>query len=339
MCFLIMEAKYYSKKGNGIRCNLCPHSCSIQDGRFGICKARQNQGGVLNALGYGVISSSGLDPMEKKPLYHFHPGSRIFSIGSYGCNLHCDFCQNFEISQSFPVSMPPLRSYQPSEVVEKARVLPENIGIAYTYNEPTISFEFMLETARLAKSKGLLNVAVSNGYINPAPLRELLEVLDAFNIDLKSFSDDFYRSQTGGRLKPVLKTLVTIRELGKHLEIAFLVIPGLNDSLAETKAMVSWIASNLGSNTVLHINRYYPAYKLKIPPTPEERLVELYEIAREKLAYVYLGNLHGNEVGCNTICPSCSSTVIRRNGYHTVISALTREGRCSSCGYGPIVVM
>lgn len=335
-----MEAKYYSRQKNGsVGCSLCPHSCCIQDGRFGICKARQNQNGVLNALGYGVISSSGLDPVEKKPLYHFHPGSMIFSIGGYGCNLHCDFCQNFEISQLSPVSSPSYRIYQPSEIVEKARVLPENIGIAYTYNEPTISFEFVLETAGLAKNLGLLNVAVSNGYINPAPLRELLGVLDALNIDLKSFSDDFYHRQTGGKLKPVLTNLEAIRDSGKHLEISFLVIPGLNDSPAETKAMVSWISSNLGSNTVLHINRYYPAYKLKIPPTPEEKLVELYEIAREKLEYVYVGNLHGSGVGCNTLCPSCSSTVIRRSGYHTVISALTPEGNCRICGYGPIAVM
>lgn len=335
-----MEAKYYTKQAdNFIQCELCPHNCHIKPDKTGICGVRRNVEGTLEILNSGIIASSGLDPIEKKPLYHFYPGHKIYSIGGYGCNLKCTFCQNHEISQFVPERSNGFRHIQPDDLVAKAKFLPENIGIAYTYNEPTVLFESMVKTAELAKSEGLKNVMVSNGFINLKPLDELIEFIDAFNIDLKAFSDSFYREYTGGRLNPVLNTLSRIRESGKHLEVTFLVIPTLNDSPVDASAMFNWIASNLGMDTILHINKYYPAYKMQIAPTPTSTLLELYELAKTNLKYVYVGNLHGETIGSNTQCPVCCATVIKREGYHTQITALDSKGYCKVCGYGPIVIM
>jgi len=336
-----MIAKYYTttKDDNSIICELCPHNCHIKPDKTGICGVRRNINGNLEILSSGIIASSGLDPIEKKPLYHFYPGHKIYSIGGYGCNLKCTFCQNHEISQNVPERSNGFRHNQPLDLVEKAKFLPENIGIAYTYNEPTMFFEFMVQTAEIAKTEGLKNVMVSNGFINLKPLDEISELIDAFNIDLKSFSDNFYREVTGGRLNPVLNTLSRIKESGKHLEISFLVIPTKNDSIENTLAMVNWIATNLGDDTILHINKYYPAFKMQILPTSTSTLMELYEIAKTKLKFVYIGNLHSEDIGCNTQCPSCSSTVIKRSGYHTSLSTLDSKGYCKICGYGPIAIL
>ncbi|MGE0077217.1 MAG: AmmeMemoRadiSam system radical SAM enzyme [Bacteroidales bacterium] len=335
-----MLAKYYTPKDDGtVICDLCPHTCHLKQGKSGICGVRKNNNGTLELLNVGTIASSGLDPIEKKPLYHYHPGKKIYSIGSYGCNLKCVFCQNNEISQHNPERNYDWKQTQPIDLVLKAKLLPENIGIAYTYNEPTVFFEFMVQTAELAKQEYLKNVMVSNGFINLKPLDELIQFIDAFNIDLKSFSDNFYRELTGGRLNPVLNTLSRIKDSGKHLEIAFLVIPTKNDDPKDAQAMFDWIAENLGNDTVLHINKYYPAYKMQIPATSTEKLSELYEIAKDKLQHVYIGNLHSAEIGCHTQCPSCMATVIKRSGYHTSITALDSRGFCKICGYGPIAVM
>ena len=335
-----MIAKYYkTNDDNSIICELCPHNCHIKVDKTGICGVRRNVNGNLEILSSGIIASSGLDPIEKKPLYHYYPGHKIYSIGGYGCNLKCTFCQNHEISQNVPERSNGFRHNQPADLVAKAKFLPENIGIAYTYNEPTVFFEFMVQTAELAKLEGLKNVMVSNGFINLKPLDELTELIDAFNIDLKSFSDNFYKELTGGRLNPVLNTLSRIKESGKHLEISFLVIPTKNDSLDDSLAMFNWIATNLGEDTILHINKYYPAYKMQVHPTSTSTLVELYELAKTKLKFVYIGNLHSEEIGCNTQCPSCSATVIKRSGYHTSLSALDSKGYCKICGYGPIVIL
>ncbi|MGB4329336.1 MAG: AmmeMemoRadiSam system radical SAM enzyme, partial [Tenuifilum sp.] len=245
-----MEALFYMHLENKtLQCNLCPHECKLTPGKRGICKTRYNDNGEMRLLISGVIASSGLDPIEKKPLFHFYPGSKIYSIGGYGCNLRCAFCQNYEISQNVPDSSSRLRENLPENIVDKALFLPQNIGIAYTYNEPTVFFELMLATARLAKSKALKNVMVSNGFINHKPLLELLDVIDAFNIDLKAFTDEFYKTQAGGELAPVLNNLKTIKKNGNHLEIAFLVIPELNDSTNEAVEMFRWINENLGNDT------------------------------------------------------------------------------------------
>jgi pyruvate formate lyase activating enzyme len=333
-----MESQFYTKTdSDSVECQLCPHNCQIKNERVGICNARINQNGVLESMLWGVISSSSLDPIEKKPLYQFYPGRMIYSIGGYGCNLNCIFCQNFQISQYVPQNIDNLRIVSPSEVVQKAKILPNNIGIAFTYNEPTISFEYMLETSRLSHKQGMKNVMVSNGFINPKPLSNLLETIDAFNIDLKAFSESFYHKNTGGNLEPILKTLKAIRKSGKHLEITFLVIPNLNDNEDEAIAMFDWIANELGKETILHLSRYHPTYLLDNPPTPSETLQSLYKIAKDKLHYVYLGNILTVD-GNNTICPKCNSIVIKRIGYNSAPISIDKNGKCKHCGFGPIII-
>jgi len=335
-----MESQFYIKTDSGsVECQLCPHNCKIKNERVGICSTRLNRNGVLESTQWGVIASSSLDPIEKKPLYHFHPGKMIYSIGGYGCNLKCVFCQNCEISQFVPQNIDRFRIITPKELVTKAKMYLNNLGIAYTYNEPTIAFEYMYETAKLAKHEGLKNVMVSNGYINPHPLSALLSLIDAFNIDLKAFSDDFYKRYTGGRLEPVLQTLKAIRKSGKHLEVTFLVIPKLNDNEDEVKAMIDWIANELGEQTVLHLSRYHPAYLLNNPPTPTETLLNFYHLAKERLQYVYLGNIQIPEVSNNTACPKCGNIAVKRNGFNASLVGIDEHGTCTKCGYKSIVIV
>jgi len=333
-----MESQFYTKTNSGsVECLLCPHCCKIKSGRLGVCSTRLNRNGVLESVQWGVIASSSLDPIEKKPLYHFFPGKQIYSIGGYGCNLRCVFCQNSDISQFVPANIDTLRIVPPKEIVLKAKIYSNSIGIAYTYNEPIISFEYMLETAKLACYNGLKNVMVSNGFINPDPLSILLEHIDAFNIDLKAFTGDFYRKRTGGKLEPVLNSLKAIRRSGKHLEVTFLVIPNLNDNEEEAKAMFEWIANELGEQTVLHLSRYHPAYLLNNPPTPHDTLYSFFQLAKEKLQFVYLGNIHSDDNGHNTTCPKCGSLMIKRNGFYTTPVGVDPKGCCVKCGFGPIV--
>jgi pyruvate formate lyase activating enzyme len=333
-----MESQFYIKSDSGtIECLLCPHLCKIKMERVGICGTRLNNNGVLESSHWGVISSSSLDPIEKKPLYHFHPGKMIYSIGGYGCNLKCVFCQNYQISQYVPSTIDDWKIILPKEIVLKAKVLPGNIGIAYTYNEPTISFEYVRETAELAKLEGMKNVMVSNGFINPKPLSVLLQSIDAFNIDLKAFTDEFYRIHTGGRLEPVLNTLKSIRKSGKHLEVTFLVIPDFNDDPKDAKAMFEWIASELGEQTILHLSRYHPAHLLDNKATPTETLTEFYHLAKEKLQYVYLGNIRNERIGIHTTCPKCGNILIKRDGYFSSVVGLNHTGNCVKCGFGPVV--
>lgn len=327
-----MEAKYYSKlEDSSVECRLCPHQCKIRPGKTGLCGTRTNRNGALELDHWGVIASSGLDPIEKKPLYHFHPGSTIYSIGGYGCNLKCSFCQNCDISQYIPNIPGNFRRISPAEIVARAKSHPSNIGIAYTYNEPTILFEYMLETAHLAKEQGLKNVMVSNGFINPKPLDDLLNVIDAFNIDLKAFSDEFYKNLTRSRLQPVLDTLKIISSSGNHLEVTLLVIPGYNDNPLEAEEMFSWMSSELGNSTVLHLSRYHPAYKLNAPPTPPETMTNLYNLAKSYLHYVYFGNMPFNSTGHNTYCPNCTRLLIERMGYRTNASGVNANGDCMYC--------
>jgi pyruvate formate lyase activating enzyme len=334
-----MESQFYIKiDSDKVECQLCPHNCKIKSERLGICNVRLNRGGVLESVQWGVIASSSLDPIEKKPLYHFFPGKKIYSIGGYGCNLKCEFCQNFEISQYIPQNIDSIRIIQPSEIVQKAKIFPDNIGIAFTYNEPIISFEYMLETAKLSKQEGMKNVMVSNGFINPKPLAVLLENIDAFNIDLKAFTDEFYRKFTGSRIEPILNALKAIRKSGKHLEVTFLVISSLNDNEDEAKAMFNWIANELGGDTILHLSRYHPSYLLNNPPTPQDTLLNFYHLAKEKLQYVYLGNIHTNGEGSNTDCPKCGNIMIKRDGYFASTVGVDSKGNCSKCGFGPVII-
>ncbi len=335
-----MESQFYIKGDEqSVECQLCPHFCKIKNERVGTCNTRLNRNGILESVHWGVISSSSLVPIEKKPLYHFFPGKMIYSIGGYGCNLNCIFCQNFEISQYVPQNIDTLRIVSPAEVIQRAKIYPNNIGIAFTYNEPTISFEFMLEIASISMQEGLKNVMVSNGYINHEPLAKLFNVIDAFNIDLKAFNDDFYRKITGGSLYPVLKSLKAIRKNGKHLEVTFLVIPHLNDNFDEAKLMFDWLSDELGEETVLHISGYHPAYLLDNHSTKFEALQNLYHLAKEKLQYVYLGNVQNCEIGNNTTCPKCGEIAIWRSGFNASTIGIDAKGNCTACGFGPIVTM
>jgi pyruvate formate lyase activating enzyme len=333
---MVKEASYYEWNGRDIRCRLCPHFCLIGEGSTGLCKVRRHNSNKLIAESWGRISSLHTDPVEKKPLYHFYPGRCILSIGSVGCNMHCNCCQNWQISQ---VS---IRDFNFSAVIPPEKMLEliladkESIGIAYTYNEPSIGFEYVVDLAQMVSSGGLKNVMVSNGYISEAPLRQLLHYMDALNIDLKGFNDKIYRSFTGATLTPVLETLKIIRNAGRHLEITCLIIPGVNDDTGDFKKMISWIADNLGNNTVLHLSKYFPGYRLTTPPTSADTLENLLNIAHEKLFHVYAGNIQLKEYQ-NTRCFSCGETIIRRNGYHTMITGLSKEGRCIKCGYQEII--
>jgi pyruvate formate lyase activating enzyme len=300
-----------------IECRLCPHFCKIAPGKTGICGARKNTGDTIELITYGVTSGYSTDPVEKKPLYHFFPGHSILSVGSYGCNMKCDFCQNWHISQAFPGKMVP--DTDPGKLAAEAASSSGNIGLAFTYNEPVIWFEFVRDTAIKIKD------------INRDPLNELLEVIDAFNVDLKAFSDSFYKKLTGTEIEPVRESLKEIAMAGKHLEITTLIIPGKNDSVAGMEDECRWIADELGEVTPLHLSRYYPVYKRNDPPTSQEKLEELYETAKRYLKNVYLGNVAGSR-GQDSFCSSCGTIVTKRSGYAIKLLNLSANGKCTKCG-------
>ncbi len=281
------EALYYDKsQDGGVRCRLCPQLCRIKEGAKGFCGVRTNQGGSLYTLNYGRVASLALDPVEKKPLYHFHPGEMILSAGTVGCNLSCLFCQNWSISREVQTPTEPMTV---EDLIALARRL-DSFGIAYTYNEPFIWYEFVVEAAEAARGAGLKNVLVTNGFVNPEPLAELLPYIDAANIDIKSIRDDFYKKVCSGRVGPVLETIKAMA--GRcHVELTNLLIPTLNDSPEEISRLVDWIAANVGPNVPLHFSRYFPCYKMTIPPTPPEKLFEAQAIAEKKLKHVHLGNI------------------------------------------------
>ena len=325
------EALHYVKMvNNKVQCKLCPHNCIIVNGKPGICLVRKNFDGILYTMVYGRPAAMHTDPIEKKPLYHFFPGSKILSIGTFGCNLKCSFCQNCEISQVFPESVMVSGEKPVQEIVNEVLIDPYTIGLAYTYNEPLMFFEYMMDLARAIKKNKLKNVMVSNGFINQEPLGELLEVIDAFNIDLKSFNNYFYTTQTKSFLPPVLDTISAIIKRGRHLELTFLAIPGLNDSRDEFEKMTDWILENCGRKTILHISKYFPAYHLDAPPTPLKLLEDLYAIAKKKLDFVYIGNT-GTSIGRDTICPVCGNILISRSGYIAGTIGLSASGNCLKC--------
>ena len=326
------EAQFYKKLENqAVCCDLCPWYCVLKPGQTGNCKVRSNENGNLITPVFNKIAAFGIDPIEKKPLYHFYPGKNILSIGEVGCNLHCSFCQNHRISQCFATEFTDFHEITSEQLVAKALNIPLNIGIAYTYNEPFTFYEFMFETAKLAQKKGLKNVVVSNGYINPEPLKKILTYIDAFNIDLKAFSEEFYRKQTKGKLEPVLEALKIIAKSKAHLEITNLVIPGLNDNEAEFENMVKWIADELGNEIPLHLSRYFPQYELNLHATSISNLDKLYELAKNHLPYVYLGNVNDKK-SSSTYCPKCSKLVINRNHYLSTPDGINPDKSCKFCG-------
>ena len=327
-----VKASYFRKlENNRVECLLCPHHCSLMPGETGICKIRTNFEGTLIAEMYGFLSAAQIDPIEKKPLYHFFPGKEILSLGGLGCNFSCDCCQNYHISQAGKKDYPRLLNMTVHDILELAQKTSGNIGLAYTYNEPSVWYEFMLDIAVKAKSKDLKNAVVTNGYINKKPLIELLSCMDAFNVDLKVFDPAIHKQFTGGELKFVLNTLKTVRQEGSHLELTHLVVPGVNDTLKLFKDMIQWIEAELGPDTPLHISRYYPRFHRNADATSSETLYRFADEAKNKLNYVYVGNLTFHEYQ-NTVCPDCENLVILREGYSIHSVGLTLKGTCKNCG-------
>ncbi len=326
------KALYWKKlDSNRVQCLLCPRKCILRDGQRGVCGVRINKHGILYTLGYGNPVAVHIDPIEKKPFFHVFPGAKTLSLAVAGCNMRCKFCQNWLISQSRPDET---QNYilSPKDIVELA--IKYNCEfIVFTYTEPTVFYEYMLDIAKLAKKRGLKTAMHTCGYINPAPLKELLKYLDAVNVDLKGFNEEFYQNMGAyAKLEPVLETLKIIKKSGVWLEITNLVIPGLNDSEQEIRKMCEWIKENLGTDTPLHFSRFFPAYKLRnLPPTPISTLQKAYKIAKSVgLKYVYIGNVVGNPAE-STYCPKCGKVLIERVGYKILKNNIVK-GRCKFCG-------
>jgi pyruvate formate lyase activating enzyme len=315
-------ADHWHPEGNSVRCELCPHRCLIAAGKQGICRVRDNRGGTLYAATYGKVTAVNLDPIEKKPLFHFHPGREILSIGSVGCNFRCLFCQNYPLV----LGQAPLSSAGIPELVRAAREAGA-VGISYTYNEPMIWFEFVTDCAREFRKAGMVNMLVTNGYVNPEPLSGLLPLVDAMNIDLKSMSPEFYRRMCGGSLDPVLETIRAAAR-STHVEITNLLVTGENDSDEAIRKVVDFVAGT-DREIPLHFSRYFPQHRFTAPPTPMDRIEAAYRIGREKLPYVYVGNCDLAGAG-DTRCPGCGATVVRRLGYRTFVEGLSGN-RCASC--------
>ena len=329
-----MEASLYDADADGVvHCRLCRHRCRIEPGRRGICRVRENRGGVLETLVYGRLVARSVDPIEKKPLFHVLPGSRSYSIATVGCNFRCDFCQNADIAQPSDA----LTRRTAGGRVDPAAVAADALDhgcqtIAYTYTEPTVFFEFARDTARLAACQGLRNLFVTNGYMSEAALDEIAPDLHAANVDLKAFSEDFYRTHCGGTLRGVTDSLHAMRRGGIFLEVTTLLIPGLNDDAAELADLAAFVATELGPATPWHVSRFHPTYRmLDRPPTPVESVRKARRIGLEAgLKYVYTGNAPGDD-GENTYCPSCGLLLVERRGFSSRNRALD-DGRCSGCG-------
>jgi pyruvate formate lyase activating enzyme len=328
----VKEAMLYEELSDErIRCNLCAHHCVITDGKRGVCQVRENRGGTLYTLVYGRTISQNVDPVEKKPLFHFHPGTTIYSIATPGCNFRCRWCQNWEISQ-MPRERDLImgREASPEEIVAAA----QRAGcgsIAYTYTEPTIFFEYAYDASRLARDRGLANVYVTNGYMTTEMLETFHPYLDAANVDLKAFRDQTYKKYVGAKLQPVLDSLKVMRRLGIWLEVTTLVIPGVNDDPVELRDAAQFVAQELGVETPWHISRFFPTYKMMdVRPTPMGTLRRAREIGlAEGLHYIYVGNVAGE---ADTSCHSCGRPVIRRSGFTVVENRLKPDGRCPDCG-------
>jgi pyruvate formate lyase activating enzyme len=319
------EALFYSKKRGYAQCELCPQKCRIKTESAGVCGVRRHVDGRLFSASYGRITRPNLDPIEKKPLYHFLPGTITLSFGTYGCNLKCAFCQNHHLSHEIPENYQHSHVTLPEEVVRMAEHF-KAPSISYTYNEPTVFVEFVLECAKLAREKNIKNVLVTNGYTNPEPIKALSRVVDAANVDLKSFSEDFYRKNCAGSLEPVKRSIEQYKKAGVWVEITSLIIPGENDSTPEIKRIADWVAS-VDTSMPLHLSRFYPHYRMiDKNPTPLKTLEHAKKICENRLDYVYVGNV-GEEQ--NTICTKCGGTLVKRSGYS--VKNYLEDGKCH-CG-------
>lgn len=326
----ITEARYYVKLAdNKVRCLLCPRTCLVAEGKRGYCRVRENQKGTYKTLVYGRLCSLNNDPIEKKPLFHFLPGTTAISVATVGCNIHCKFCQNWNISQAKPEDVS-FEYYSP----EKLAQLTRQVGaptIAYTYTEPTVFTEYIYDTAVQARQLGLRNVIISNGCINEQPMNDLCQVVDAIKIDFKAFSEKFYSEITDGQLQPVLDSLVRVKQNRVWLEIVNLVIPTHNDDPQMIRQMCQWILKNLGPDVPVHFTRFHPQYRMQnLPPTPVKTLETAHKIGLEVgLKYVYIGNVPGHPAE-NTYCPNCHRLLIERSGYMITTNNLSR-GKCRFC--------
>jgi len=330
------EAMFYElidQEKGVIKCLLCPKECLIKKDQVGFCRARKNINNKLYSLIYSKISSYGMDPIEKKPLYHFYPGTMVLSLGTIGCNFSCDFCQNWTISQA-NIEDVSVEELSPEKAVQLA-LQNNSSAISYTYSEPLIWYEYVLDTARLAKKNNLKNILVTNGFINYKPLLKMLPFIDALNIDLKSFRNSFYQKYCQGSLSPVLRT-IEISKSYSHIEITNLIIPGLNDKEEEVKELVDWIASQ-GEKIPLHFSRYFPCYKMNISATPIATLYKARDIAQKKLKYVYIGNIWDEEANA-TYCGNCKTLLIKRIGYNIINLGLDENGKCKHCGEKVVVL-
>ncbi|MBO4301560.1 MAG: AmmeMemoRadiSam system radical SAM enzyme [Desulfovibrio sp.] len=326
-----MQAMLWSPNADGsVTCRLCSHRCRIRKGGKGRCGVRANVRGALMSLANEVVTAVGMDPVEKKPLYHFMPGTKIFSIGSAGCNFSCRFCQNSNISQVPASGMVPGRRTTPEELISLA-VTNKAHSLAFTYNEPTVFFELVYETARLAREREMPSVLVTNGFMSSDCLRALSSSITAANVDLKGFTEDFYATYCGARLQPVLDNLKTIKKMGWWLEVTTLVIPGVNDREDELKALAAFIHDELGADTPWHISAFHGAYRMAdYPSTPLPTLEHAWRTGREAgLHFVYIGNVQ-SIVGSTTFCPQCGATVLKREGFAVRVTGAL--GECPSCG-------
>ncbi len=327
------QALFYKKiENNSVECTLCAHRCLVKPGKLGICNVRLNTDGELYTLVYNMAAAAHVDPIEKKPLFHFYPGSKSLSVSTMGCNFHCAFCQNWTISQ---VQDPKHiefsgKEIKPDEIVRSA-LNTRSRSIAYTYTEPTIFFEYAFDTAKLAAQQGIKNIFVTNGYMSAEPLKMIAPFLDAANVDLKSYSDKTYRRIIGAAIAPVLDSLLLMKKLNIWIEVTTLIIPGINDSDDEIRDIAGFISTKLGTKTPWHISRFHPDHKLAgIPPTPSQTLQRASQIGRgEGLRFVYTGNLPGGG-GENTNCSNCGKTIIERFGFQ-IISRSLENGKCIYC--------
>jgi len=326
-----VEARWYKKLPNKrVKCTLCPRHCVVDDAERGYCGVRENQSGIYKTLVYGVPCAIHVDPIEKKPLYHAVPGSFAYSIATAGCNMDCDYCQNWEISQARPENTYNY-SLPPKKVISEAK----KAGckwIAFTYTEPVVFAEYVYDTAKLAKNSGVKTVMITNGFINEQPMRDLCEHLTAVKVDFKGFSETFYERTCHGKLQPVMKTLKTLSSEGIWFELVNLVVPTLNDNMAQIKALSEWIVRNLGPDVPVSFTRFMPMYKLtNLPPTPVETLEKARRIGLNAgIHYAYVGNVPGN-IGENTYCHACGKLLIQRIGYEIRVNRI-KNGRCPFCG-------
>ena len=325
------EAMFYDKlSGKRVQCKICPKQCKVGDRERGFCGSRENRNGTYYTLVYGSAAALNIDPIEKKPLFHFLPGARAFSLGTAGCNFDCKDCQNWELSQARPEQVDS-HKLPPSKVIQLARQYHCQV-IAYTYTEPVTFYEYMHDTAMMGRGEGLRSVMISNGYINRDPMVKVAQYLDAVKVDWKGVTEEFYKKYCLGTLQPVIDTISRVKKLGKWLEIVYLVVPTLNDSPKDIRMMAKWTKKYIGADTPVHFSRFIPHYQLKnLPPTPNSTLERCHDIAREQgLNFVYLGNVPGHKYE-STYCPKCGAVVVKRWGFEIKHNKL-KDGKCPKCG-------